>query len=323
MTDERLRELRHLHRDGKAVPGDLFDVLVEIVRKFVRLRLLPPSYAPYGAWNDDAVDEILQSWMTERLLGRGNLQRLLDEASSVASFRSMAERSLRQHLIGKKARSQASNTFHSAARLLESDGEFAAFRTAGQRHHTYWGLSDWNDPQLFAGDESMLLAHAWSLGKFAGVRYRPDAKKLAPLFAPGELKRFLVGLFAAVGECLTLTQIMRVIERQFDLGEIAIEDLEAAEQAAAEEVADDMGLREVATLLLPDLTRRQADIIVGLRDDKTLERLATELGCSAATVFNEESRIRTLVEREADSTDEAKQLLKILADLLYRKGGDE
>lgn len=288
--------------------------------KFARLRLLPPSYSPYGRWDAEAAEEILQSWIAERLLGRGNLQRMLDQASTAAAFRSMAERSLRQHLIGKKARSQLGNTFHRTAALLEHDDTFQHFAEATQRHRVYWGLAEWEDPPLFAGDENLLLAHAWSLGEFTVVRYRTDAKKLPPVLPGEELMRFLLGLLAAVGECLTLAQIMRVIEARFDLGEAAIEQLDAAADVERGEAVDEIGLREAALLVLQQLTSRQADVLAGRHDESTLEALAERLGCSPATIFNEEKRIRRLVEAEAESQAEAKELLKILADLLYSEG---
>lgn len=321
MTDERLRELRRLHRHDHSIPADLLSLLKEVASKFVRLRLLPPSYAPYGRWDAEAAEEILQSWLADRLIGRGNLQQMLDQASTTAAFRAMAERSLRQHLIGRKARSQLGNTFHRAAELLEQDASFERFAEAAQRHRVYWGLAEWEDPPLFAGDENLVLASAWSLGEFTVVRYRTDAKKLPPVLPGGELKRFILGLLAAVGECLTLAQIMRVIEARFDLGEATIEQLDAAADAEPGEAADEIGLREAALLVLQQLTSRQAEVLAGRHDGLTLEELAERLGCSSATIFNEEKRIRLLVEADADSPIEAKELLKILADLLY--SGDE
>lgn len=320
MTDKRLRELRHLHRHDRAIPADLLALLQEVASKFVRLRLLPPSYSPYGRWDAEAAEEILQSWLADRLIGRGNLQRMLDQASTAAAFRAMAERSLRQHLIGQKSRSQLGNTFHRAAALLEGDESFERFAEAAQRHRIYWGLAEWEDPPLFAGDENLLLANAWSLGDFTVVRYRTDAKKLPPVLPGEELRRFLLGLLGAVGECLTLAQIMRVIEARFDLGESTIEQLDAAADVEPEEAVDEIGLREAALLVLQQLTSRQAEVLAGRHDGQTLEELAERLGCSPATIFNEEKRIRLLVEAEAESPADAKELLKILADLLYSEG---
>ena len=71
MTDRRLHELRKRVRRGE-LPEDLVAELRSVVGKLVRLRLLPPVFAPYGQWNEEAADEIFSSWYTDRLLGRGS-----------------------------------------------------------------------------------------------------------------------------------------------------------------------------------------------------------------------------------------------------------
>jgi hypothetical protein len=323
VTDERLRQLRQLHRRDRAIPPDLYDLLRDVAGKFVGLRLLPPPYAPYGRWDAEAVDEILQAWLTDRLLGRGHLQRMLDQAASAPALKAMLERSLRQHLIAQKSRSQLGNTYRRALKILESDSDFAIYSDSAQRHQVYWGLATWSAPPLYAGDEPMLLAHAWSLGEFKTVRYRNDAKKLPPVLPGEELKRFITGLLVAVAECLTLSQVMRVMERRFDLGEIAIEELSGDEGATiAKDAADELALEEVAIYLLAELTPRQADVISGRGTEMSLEELAETLKCSPATIFNEEKRINALISREADNPEEARELLKMIADLLYMRSGD-
>src|SRR4051812_66846 len=66
--------------------------------RVVRFRNLPPWFAPYGAWNSEAEDEIFQDWCADRLIERGDLQALLDQAPNLRAFQRLAERSLHQHV---------------------------------------------------------------------------------------------------------------------------------------------------------------------------------------------------------------------------------
>src|SRR5205823_2225247 len=104
LTDERLRELRALVRAGET-PDDLVEELRQVARRLVRLRLLPPVFAPYGIWNPEAAEEIFADWYAERLLARGHLKLLVDRARNGRGFRKLAELSLRQHLYNQSARS--------------------------------------------------------------------------------------------------------------------------------------------------------------------------------------------------------------------------
>ena len=119
MNDARLTELRRQLRAG-TLEQELVEELRAVVSRLVRLRLLPPTYAPYGRWDDEAVDEVFQSWYERRLLGRGHLQLLLDRAAGAGAFRRLSEQSLRQHLLNERDRSQAQNLYWRLVRLLEA-----------------------------------------------------------------------------------------------------------------------------------------------------------------------------------------------------------
>ena len=60
MTARRLAQLRRQVRNGE-FPDDLIAELRTVVERLVRLRLLPPSFAPYGQWDEEAAKEIFSS----------------------------------------------------------------------------------------------------------------------------------------------------------------------------------------------------------------------------------------------------------------------
>ena len=314
MTDARLQELRRLLRQGQLEP-DLVDELKSVVARLVRLRLLPPAYAPYGQWDDEAAEELFASWYETRLLGRGHLQLLLDRARSAGAFRRLAEQSLRQHLLNQRARSQAQNLYWRVVELLEGDDDFELVRDAVRPQDRWWrrtasGASEWS------GDDRKLVAEAFALGDFAIIRYRADAKKLSPLMDADELKRFVDGLLARTG-ALTPTLITRALEQRFDLGAVSEEELTEAVAPAAPEpdISVDLALTDAARSVIAELTARQIEVL-RLSESATVDEMARALQCSVGTVHNEQRRIATTIERSCEP-DEREELLKKVADLVY------
>lgn len=314
MTDARLQELRRWLRQGRLEP-DLVDELKSVVARLVRLRLLPPSYAPYGQWDDEAAEELFASWYETRLLGRGHLQLLLDRARSAGAFRRLAEQSLRQHLLNQRARSQAQNLYWRVVELMESGDDFELVRDAARPQDRWWRRAA-SDASEWSGDDRRLAAEAFALGDFAIIRYRADAKKLSPLMDADELKRFVDGLLARVG-ALTPTLIMRALEQRFDLGAVSEEELtEAVAPAApAPDIGVDLALTDAARSVIAELTARQIEVL-RLSESATVDEMARALRCSVGTVHNEQRRIAATIERSSEP-DEREELLKKVADLLY------
>jgi hypothetical protein len=302
----------------------------EIDPRLVRWGGLPSSYAPYGVWNADAEEDVFQSWMTDSLIGRGNLQALLDISDDAGSFRRLAERSLRQYLLDARTRSQSQNLYQRAAEILESDAEFHRFREATKRQDVGWGLAAWQQSPPasrcaeFARDERQLLAHAWSLGDFEIIRYKADARKLSPLLSTSELKRFIGGLFEASNALLTLSRIMRALELRFDLAEVNEVPLDlVAEPAFEDQQASELILEETGYAILAEMTSRQADVLLGTVEENTIDELSERLECSVGTIVNEQRRIGAIIDRHSSDASERALLMNKIADLLYDVGDDD
>ena len=174
MTEARLAELRGLVRTGE-LPSDLVQELRSVVRGLVRRRLLPPSFAPYGQWNEEAIDDLFQGWYTERLLGQGHLQLLLDRARTPGGLRRLAERSLRHHLINTKDRSQAHNLYRRLIAMLTESTRFGRSGCTASTGSLVHIANASADVGPWTGDERLLIAHAWALGDFTVIRYKAAA----------------------------------------------------------------------------------------------------------------------------------------------------
>jgi DNA-binding CsgD family transcriptional regulator len=318
VTDKRLRELRRLVRNGE-LPGDLVDDLRAIVRRVARGRLLPPSFAPYGQWDEEAADELFASWYADRLLSRSDLLALLDRAATVGAFHRLAERSLRQHMLNARDRSQAQNLFRRLVVMLGEDDAFRRTRDA-VRPQDCWYVDATADPEPdpWTGGDRLLIAQAWSLGDFVVIRYRAAANKLSPVLDTGDLHRFAHGLLQRTAAALTPSLIMHALSARFDLGAVDLvpHDDEVPTPSREPSPADDVLLRDTARAALAGLSPRQVEVLRRTGTEAVAD-IAAALGCSVGTVINEQRRIGEVVTRLSEDDDERDRILNIAADLLY------
>lgn len=228
MTAQQLNTLRGQLRRGAQPPGWVIEELRRVADALVRYGHLPASMSPYGNWDEEATDELLQGWLEGKLL-RGDLRALADRARTPAAFRRLAERSLRHWLLNQRERSQAQNLFGRIARLLEEDQEtFKLAQPAERKQDGWWTLVSAPEAEPFSGSDRELIAAAWSLGDFVMVRFSSEQAKLSPLLSGPDLHRFVVGMLEATGRSLTLTLLQRALRDRFDLGEVQLGELETA-----------------------------------------------------------------------------------------------
>lgn len=321
MTEQQLITLRRQLRGGEQPPDWVVAELRRVADALVRYGRLPASMSPYGSWDEEATEELMQGWMEGKLL-RGDLRALADRARTPVAFRRLAERSLRHWLLNQRERSQAQNLFGRMARLLEQDQTtFKVTQAAERKQDTWWTLANKPEAEPFAGPDRELLSAAWSLGEFVLVRFSSEQTKLSPLLSGPDLRRFVVGMLDATGRALTLNLLQRALRDRFDLGDVQLGDLEAAgELASPEGVAEDAVLREAAGAVIGELDARQTAVLLGLQSEQTSAALAAELNCSPATITNDKAAIAKLVARYSENDSERDQLLKKVADVLYEEG---
>jgi hypothetical protein len=320
MIDARVNRWRSAVRRGE-LPADLVDLLRDVAMRTARRRLLPPSFAPYGQWDDEAAGEIFAAWYTDRLLGGKQLVALLDRTTSVAGLRALAERSLRQHLLNAADRSQAQNLFRRLMGMLRDGEAFTRVCDAQRPGDRWYALVAPVGPgaraRLWTGSDRLLVAHGWALGDLTVIRYRAGAAKLSPVLDAEELARFVVGLLSRTETALTPGLVMRVLAARLDLQTPRTDEFDDEIRLASSSRTPDVhvALHDTARTIVADLTTRQRAVL--RRADDAVASVAADLGCSVGTVVNERRRIGAAVSRLSDGDAERDELLNIAADLLY------
>lgn len=317
--DPTLRALRRRIRAGET-PPELVEELRGVASTLARSRRLPPSFAPYGRWDDEAGDELFAGWWADRLVGEGRLLALLDRAPDLPGLRRLAERSLRQHLLNAQDRSQARNLFARLVVLLESKADrFRLVQDASRTQNQWYALTDADaaSQEPWTGPERLLIAHAWALGDFVVIRYRAAAAKLSPVLDAAELERFVIGLLQRTEAALTPGLIMRALSARFALGDVELEPMDEASPLPSAAVGPEAEvlLRDTARSLLDELTPRQSAIL--RRSGDKVADIAGALDCSVGTVVNEQRRVGVVVTRASGDDDERAALVNLMVDLLY------
>jgi DNA-binding CsgD family transcriptional regulator len=322
---EQSELLRAKHRFVSAgeITESLFAELTMVARFLIRNGHLPPSYAPYGQWDEEASRELLQEWVAEKLLRAGGLAAIFDSAANPKGFRVLAERSLRQFVLNRRQRSQSQNLYERTMRLLKEDQRFEIAHAAERPQDIVWVIRDQPPRAAFGGSERELLAFAYSLGEFELIHYKVSAEKLAPLLAAEELARFTIGMINAAGP-LSLGQLMAALELRFDLAPVSFHSLQSEnppEPEPGRSLEDEVVGRASGLAAIAELTSRQSQVLLLRRAEVTIEETATELGCSVGTVVNEQEAIARVLRRHCQGTAEESELLKIVGDLLYEGSG--
>lgn len=320
MTDSQFRQARlNFLRTGE-IQKDLVVFLREIVQRLVRYGGLPPMYSPSGRWDADAEDEIFADWLSARLIGTGQLAALLQQSNTAGAMARSAEAYLRRHLINRLERNYASNLYARLRDLLPEDGTFKVLIAAQREQDQLWTLAGVEQVAPWQGSEDELVSLAWSLGEFQTIRYRDDARKLSPVLEREELLRFVEQLLQAAGAGLTLSQIVRVLVRRFDLEPATVESLgeEADELATPSTVVEEVEAAVVARAALAELTPRHVDVLREWLRGLSVRATADALHLSNGTVANERAAISAVLSRMSDADrDSRAQLLNALRDLLF------
>jgi DNA-binding CsgD family transcriptional regulator len=322
MTDSEFRRARQGFLRQGEISRDLLVLLRRVVKRLVLFGGLPPMYSPTGQWDFDAEEEMFADWLSERLLGTGQLAALLHSASRPGAFSRLAELYLRRHLINRLERSYASNLYGRLRELLPAETQqFAVLVPSGHEHDVVWTLAGSMDAAPWQGSEDELVSLAWGLGEFETIRYREDAKKLSPVLEHDELVRFVSELLTATGgQGLTLSQLVRVLVRRFDLEPVTQESLDLTENepSVPDTVIDDLDAAELARAVLAELTSRGVDVLREWLRGLSVREIGDALELSAGTVSNEQATIRAVLGRMSDPDGKShSNLLNALRDLLF------
>lgn len=308
-------------RDGEITP-DLYGILLKVVRIVVFRTSLPPSYSPTGHWDKESAQDAGHGWIERRLLQTNALLGAFDVSDHPRPFLLSLQRNFRHYLENERERDELTNLLSRTAELLRTDDAFRDLVPSSQPATTWWGLASWEDPERenYQGNDSDLVAIAWSLGEVKLFRYSPRVDRASPVLSTETLRDFATRLFAAVDRLLTIGHLAEVYRGRFNLDrpppEELTESMEEQIDADPEREATEEEIRTAARSAIADLTSQQAEALVRRYQGETLEQIAEALGVSRGTADNELDRAAAKIDPYCVDGVTREKVLEIAIDSL-------
>jgi hypothetical protein len=310
-----------------AITADLYAFLHRLVASHARQRLLARALTPRGRIDEEAVQELVHDWLSDRLLS-GGLLSAFDAVASPKALSRYLEESLRNYLASKARARGGPRLLIRARQLLESaPTQYVAFRTGSSWRETWWGLTQWpKEPEPFQGSDDELARVAYALGDFAIVRYSAGSEREDPVLSTPDLDRFLTGLLRGVAKLLTLGHVDLALKRRFSFAyhPAAVDLEEAAEPASSElQPGEELLVRETAREILSEVTERQLAILRDkLREGLTLDALAERHGVSRGTADNELRRVDAVARTHTLDDNRFDEILEAVVDFASYEDGE-
>lgn len=297
--------------------------ILQEVRKacLARARKYPPSiYGGSPAWEEDALNDLVQDVIVERLLGENQIYYLFDIARTVKDWRALLDRQIRITLARRRVRTVVDNMLDRARRVLRSDdkvviskfGRWSLFRL-GKSTQDYQPVTD---EQIRSIVEKVRVI----------PRQPPSQSDRAPsVYGKQDFETLLHIVLEEATGGVTVRDLGLVFEKVFTDWVPAVlelgEDIPHSEFDTPDTASE---VREAAERIIAKMTKEDAIIIRGRLAGLPDVEVAPLLGISRPTLIKRRNILFNKVIRPiADDLDEKGQdaLIERVAMAALEKAG--
>lgn len=312
-------------RSGDVTPA-LYAFLRRVVSALARGGALAPALSPTGRWDEGAIDEALQGWLSEKLLP-GGLARAFQVTNSSRTLSRYLEQALRNWLVSQTRTRGHPRLLSRARHLLEEGTAYHKFVDASSAQDRWWGLAGWTSPSPYQGPDDELVRAAYAVPDIALLRYTAASKRADPVISNADLDRLLTNMLQAIGRLLTLRHFHAALRGRFAYAYHGTEEpLELIEEPADVVTAlETIEIEATAREVLLELTGRQVAILRDrINEQLTLDQLATQHAVSRGTVDNELKRAASVIRVHLlDDSHLSAVLEKVFEFAFEATGGDQ
>lgn len=316
-----LDELRREY-DEQTIGPRLLDLIDRVVRATAP-QYPAQEYSDAGVWNKEAFEDARNDWIEVRLVGRGDLGKMLKQATSVGQLRAALTTSFGQFLANRRPRSSAANLYKRTLDMLRKKTDtFAAVAESSRSGEQLWTLVAGRQSARSPLDLLALVAIARELSDedLQVVRYADQALKSSPILREPMLGRFLVHLLERAAGALDTATIAAVMRARFELWElepVELEDVFATDAPALPvSVPVDVAAKSVFLRLTPEAAQALVAVDDAAGDFVTA---AANLGCGLSDVFDPVADTAEMVAAYAEDPEEAHAIYARLKEFL--RGG--
>ncbi len=322
LTQEEFADASTAMTTGDVTPA-LYGFLTRLVSAVARSGLAP-ALSPTARWDDDAIQEVVQSWLGEVLL-EGGLARSFEVCRSPKLLSRYLERALRNWLISKSRERGRPRLLARTRSILGEGPDYRKDRGAASPLDEWWSLANLRNSGPYQGPDSKLVKAAFGVGDLEPLRYSAGSTIADPVISNADLDRLIKGLLEATGASLTLRHFDAALRGRFAYAYVEeTQPLELTEDHAEESTPlQALEINAAVKEILMELSGRQLAI---LRDrtveELTLEQLADRHSVSRGTVDNELKRAAAAMRRHLLDDSHAREVLERLLEIAFLDSGD-
>jgi hypothetical protein len=238
-------------------------------------RYPPQVYARESAWSEEALEDLAQDVITQRLLGERQLEYLFDVASDIEKWRGLLVRQVRISLARRRVRTVVDNLLDRARRIARDSDEFETVATLGRDVLRARGTD--LDYRPLTGGEVRAVAEQARLVP----RQLPGRSDRAPVVFPARNLEVLLGIVVrgAPGG-VTVRDLGRILETVLtDWVPAVLEKDDGWPHRPSAELTPEqlMEVKLIARRVVSDLSKEESEILrarlVGLPDVDAAKRL--------------------------------------------------
>ena len=298
--------LRNLRREYET--STIGTAILEEIRRACasQARRYPPAvYARSHSWGGDAVDELLQDVVAERLLGEHQLAYLFDAAADLSHWRALLNRQVKITLARRRVRTVVDNLLERARRRMAGSEEVETITFSGNKVFRRVGAQAPYRP--LADDEVRRVAERVR----ALPRRRPGRGERAPSVYSGDGLTALLDMVlreAPGGVAVRdLGRILEFVLTDWVPAVLEIEEEDIGSGPSDMEPSEAVEVKMLASQIVSGLSEEETQILLGYVAGLPYNEVAGRVGVSTPTLIKRRHALLDRIRAAAGDLDEGAQ----------------
>lgn len=282
--------------------------ILEEVRRVcaAQARRYPPAvYARSHSWGGDAVDELVQDVVVERLLGEQQLAYIFDAAVDLSHWRALLTRQVKITLARRRVRTVVDNLLERAGRRLAGSEEVETITFSGNKVFRRVGAQAPYRP--LADDEVRRVVERVR----ALPRRRPGRGERAPSVYSGDgLAALLDMVLREAPGGVAVRDLGRIFESVLTDWVPAVLELEETDIGSGPsdmEPGEAVEVKMLASQIVSGLSEEETQILLGYLAGLPYNEVAGRVGVSTPTLIKRRHGLLDRIRAAAGDLDEAAQ----------------
>lgn len=298
--------LRNLRREYET--STIGTAILEEIRRACasQARRYPPAvYARSHSWGGDAVDELLQDVVAERLLGEHQLAYLFDAAADLSHWRALLNRQVKITLARRRVRTVVDNLLERARRRMAGSEEVETITFSGNKVFRRVGAQAPYRP--LADDEVRRVTERVR----ALPRRRPGRGERAPSVYSGDGLTALLDMVlreAPGGVAVRdLGRILEFVLTDWVPAVLEIEEEDIGSGPSDMEPSEAVEVKMLASQIVSGLSEEETQILLGYVAGLPYNEVAGRVGVSTPTLIKRRHALLDRIRAAAGDLDEGAQ----------------